>query len=101
MVDLIFSQHEVSYQVALEAGGWEIIKKYVELGMGISIVTDVCLTGEERLAVIPLDEYFPDRGYGVVLHKGKYQSPQSKRFIELLKQVYQVGGEASPAGSHP
>jgi DNA-binding transcriptional LysR family regulator len=61
IVGLVFRQHGLDYKIALEAGGWEVIKKYVELGLGISIVTDVCLTGEEKLACIPLDDYFPKR----------------------------------------
>jgi DNA-binding transcriptional LysR family regulator len=93
IVDLVFTQHKLNYRVALEAGGWEIIKKYVELGMGISIVTDVCLTGKEKLARIALDEYFPTRSYGLVLRKGKFLSPQAIRFAELLRTVY-----APPAG---
>jgi len=88
MVDLVFRQHGVSYQIALEAGGWEVIKKYVELGLGISIVTDVCLTGEERLACIALDRYFPKRSYGVVLRRGKFLSPQAKRFLHVLNGTF-------------
>jgi DNA-binding transcriptional LysR family regulator len=89
MVDLVFRQHELIAKTGLEAGGWEVIKKYVELGMGISIVTDVCLTGEEKLVKIPLDEYFPKRTYGIVLRRGKYLSPQAKRFIDLMEACYE------------
>jgi DNA-binding transcriptional LysR family regulator len=84
MVDLVFSQHNLNYRVNLEAGGWEVIKKYVEQGMGISIVSDVCLIGNEKLKRIPLDDYFPDRGYGIVMRRGKFLSPQAKRFIEMM-----------------
>ncbi|MGI9303303.1 MAG: LysR family transcriptional regulator [Gammaproteobacteria bacterium] len=88
MVDLVFSQHGASYKVALEAGGWEVIKKYVELGLGVSIVTDVCLTGEEQLARISLSRYFPKRSYGIVLRQGKHLSPQAKRFIDMWAPEY-------------
>jgi len=88
MVDLVFRQHELKFKTGLEAGGWEVIKKYVELGMGISIVTDVCLTGEEKLVKKPLDRYFPKRTYGIVLRRGKYLSPQAKRFIEMMEACY-------------
>lgn len=84
MVDLIFNQHDLKYRVNLEAGGWEVIKKYVEQGLGISIVSDVCLNGDEKLVRIPLNDYFPDRGYGIVMRKGKFLSPQAKRFIEMM-----------------
>jgi DNA-binding transcriptional LysR family regulator len=86
IVDLVFGQHDAEYKVALEAGGWEVIKKYVELGLGISIVTDVCLTGSEQLAVIPLDKYFPQRSYGVVLRRGRFLSPQAQRFIDMVNE---------------
>jgi DNA-binding transcriptional LysR family regulator len=88
MVDLTFRKHNVTYRVALEAGGWEVIKKYVELGLGISIVTDVCLTGTEHVARIPLDQYFPKRSYGIVYRKGKFLSPQAKRFIEMMEATF-------------
>jgi len=84
MVDLVFKQHNADYKVTLEAGGWEVIKTYVELGMGVSIVSDLCLAGSEKLARIPVDQYFPDRRYGIVLRKGKFLSPQAKRFIEVI-----------------
>ncbi len=96
MVKYVFQQHNLNFTVTLEAGGWEVIKKYVELGMGISIVTDICLTGNEKLARIPLKQYFPQRGYGLVLRKGRFLSPQARRFVEILNEVY--GMEAAPTG---
>lgn len=88
VVKYVFQQHKLLFKVTLEAGGWEVIKKYVELGMGISIVTDICLTGNEKLVSIPLADYFPQRGYGLVLRKGKFMSPQANRFVELLLETY-------------
>jgi len=88
LVDLVFKQHNLSYRVTLEAGGWEVIKKYVELGLGISIVTDVCLTGDENLARIPLDQYFPKRSYGIVQRRGKFFSPQTKCFLKILDKAF-------------
>jgi len=84
IVDLVFRQNNVGYKVTLEAGGWEVIKKYVELGLGVSIVTDVCLTGEEQLVRKPLQRYFPERSYGTVVRRGKFLSPQAKRFISMM-----------------
>jgi len=61
-----------------------VVKKYVELGLGISIVTSICLTGNEKLAAMPLDKYFPKRSYGVVLRRGKFLTPQARLFIEMM-----------------
>lgn len=83
-VDSVFKTHGLPYEVAMEVGGWEVIKKYVELGLGISVVMSICITGEEKLAVIPAGEFFPNRTYGVVIRRGKFLSPQARRFIELM-----------------
>ncbi len=93
IVKYVFQQHNLNFSVTLEAGGWEVIKKYVELGLGISIVTDICLTGNEKLAHIPLNQYFPRRGYGLVLRKGRFLSPQAQRFINILSEVYGQDGK--------
>ena len=83
VVDLVFRQRNLDYTVTLEAGGWEVIKKYVERGLGVSIVSAICLTDQEQLSVRPLGKYFPSRSYGVVLRRGKFLSPAAKRFIDM------------------
>lgn len=88
MIDTVFRQHNTPYKVAMEAGGWEIVKKYVEMDMGISIVTDVCLTGDENVEAIPVSNYFPSRSYGVIVRKGKFFTPQAKRFIEMFDESF-------------
>jgi DNA-binding transcriptional LysR family regulator len=87
LVDLVFQQNRVPYTVALEVGGWEVIKQYVAMGLGISIVTSICLTDADRtrLAARSLAKYFPSRSYGVVMRKGKYLSQQARDFVELIQ----------------
>ncbi|MFV2032022.1 MAG: LysR family transcriptional regulator [Gammaproteobacteria bacterium] len=90
IVKMVFAQNNVNFEVALEAGGWEVIKRYVSLGQGISIVTDVCITDEDRtrMKVIPVVQYFPRRSYGIVTRKGKFLSAPSKRFIEIMNGCF-------------
>src|SRR5690606_13209310 len=87
LVDLVFERNRVPYSVALEVGGWEVIKQYVAMGLGISIVTAICLTDadRERLAARSLARWFPRRSYGVVMRKGKYLSPQARAVVDLIK----------------
>ncbi len=95
LVDLVFQQNRVPYTVALEVGGWEVIKQYVAMGMGISIITSICLTDADRgrLAARSLSAWFPARSYGVVVRKGKYLSPQARAFIELIQpDLFTRGG---------
>jgi DNA-binding transcriptional LysR family regulator len=93
LVDLVFQQKRVPYTVALEVGGWEVIKQYVAMGLGISIVTGICIEDDDRqrLAIRSLREWFPPRSYGVVIRKGKYLSPQARTFVELVKPAL-LGG---------
>ena len=84
-VEVVFLQHRLPYEVRLEVGGWEVIKRYVELGLGISIVMSVCLTGAERLRSISVKKFFPKRVYGIVRLKGRLLSPQARRFLEIFR----------------
>ncbi len=87
MVDLVFQQRQVPYHVAIEVGGWEVIKEYVAMGLGISIVTGICLTEADhgRLAVRNMKQYFPQRSYGVVMRKGKFLSAEARAFVDLIR----------------
>lgn len=84
MIDSTFKAHGLPYQVAMEVGGWEAIKKYVALDLGICIIIRIGITGQENLEVISAAEFFPGRTYCVVLRKGRILTPQAKRFIALL-----------------
>jgi DNA-binding transcriptional LysR family regulator len=102
LVDLVFQQNRVPYTVALEVGGWEVIKQYVAMGMGISILSSICLTEADRgrLVTRPLDRFFPARSYGVVMRKGRLPSPQARAFMDLiqpdlfLRRDYYEGGHS-------
>ncbi|WP_329741797.1 LysR family transcriptional regulator [Dyella sp. A6] len=87
LVDLVFQQNQVPYQVAIEVGGWDVIKEYVAMGLGISIVTGICITEADRtrLAVHNMKRYFPQRSYGVVMRKGKFLGAEARAFIDLIR----------------
>ncbi|TAL92121.1 MAG: LysR family transcriptional regulator [Rhodanobacter sp.] len=87
LVDLVFQQSQVSYHVAIEVGGWDVIKEYVAMGMGISIVTGICITAADstRLVARNMNQFFPQRSYGVVMRKGKFLSAEARAFIDLIR----------------
>jgi DNA-binding transcriptional LysR family regulator len=101
LVDLVFQQRRVPYKLALEVGGWEVIKQYVAMGLGISIVTGFCLTASdrERLLVRNLRAYFPQRSYGVVVRKGRVLTPHARRFVDLVKPGLFTRGHSDPGHS--
>ena len=98
IVDSTFKKHGLAYQVAMEVGGWEEIKKYVEHGLGISIISSVGITGQDKVEVIPAGAFFPKRMYGVVVRKGGMLSLQAQRFISLLLNKNESGETLKPTG---
>jgi DNA-binding transcriptional LysR family regulator len=85
VVEMVFAEHSLDYDIKLEVGGYDVIKKYVELGLGISIVMSHCLTGADPLHAVPLGRWFPKRTYGLVLRKGRPLSPAAERFVEMIR----------------
>ncbi|MFB3076829.1 MAG: LysR family transcriptional regulator [Lysobacterales bacterium] len=86
MVDRVFQQHQVPFNVTLEVGGWEVIKRYVELDFGVSIVTGICLRKQDKLVAKNMSAYFPKRSYGTVMRRGKFLSPQANAFLEVTEE---------------
>ena len=87
MVDRVFQQQRIPYEVVLEVGGWEVIKRYVELGFGISIVTNICLREGDRLVARNMSTWFPKRSYGIVKRRGRHLSPPARAFLDQVQET--------------
>lgn len=85
LVDAMFRRAGVGYRVAMETGGWDIIKRYVASGLGCAIVSGVCLESSDTLPAFRLDRWLPPRTYGIVVRRGKILSPAARRFIDTLE----------------
>jgi DNA-binding transcriptional LysR family regulator len=83
-VEMVFTDHSLDYDVKLEVGGYDVIKQYVRLGLGISIVMSHCLGKDDDLHAVSVGRYFPKRAYGVVLRKGRTLSPSATKFVNSL-----------------
>jgi DNA-binding transcriptional LysR family regulator len=97
-VESVFTEHSLEHDVKLEVGGYDVIKRYVKLGLGISIVMSHCLSPADHLHAVPMGRHFPKRSYGVVLRKGKELSPAAGRFVETLRADGKATG--TPATGH-
>jgi DNA-binding transcriptional LysR family regulator len=87
MVDRVFQQLKVPYNVVLEVGGWEVIKRFVELGFGISIVTSICLRDGDELVARNMSRFFPKRSYGVVMRRGRHLPAPARAFLAEIQDV--------------
>ena len=82
-----FLEENLNLNVVLVLNNYESVKKYVALGIGIAILDDYALTGEDRksLDIFSLDHFFGKRDYGLIMRKRKYLSPAAKAFIGCIK----------------
>lgn len=87
LVKTVFALSGINYKVSLEVGGWVVIKKYVSLGLGISIVSKSCIEEADSndFAIFDLGGFFPSHEYGIVSKLGKSLSSPAQKFIEILR----------------
>ena len=78
----------VDARVAIEVGRWGVIKRYVETGLGIAIVPSLCLSENDALSTIPIEDYLPPQSYGVVTRRGKFLTRATKRLVQLMVPDY-------------
>ena len=70
--------------IAVEARGWEVLKAYVEVGLGISVVPDICVRERDPLSVIPLREYVGPQSFGFFARRGHRLALAAERLIEIV-----------------
>jgi DNA-binding transcriptional LysR family regulator len=86
----LLNQLFVEYEIAphsTDLGSFEVIKRYVEIDMGISVVPRVAVRAEVdagRLCAISVP-WLPLRGIGLVRRRGGYLSPANQRFVAMLQ----------------
>ena len=88
MGELMASQLGIEINVAVEVHGWGAIKRYVETGLGVSIVPDFCITEQDRLSVIPLSRHFEGWGYWMYAHRDRSErSAAVERFVRFVTKL--------------
>ncbi len=94
-----FEAEQLEAQVVLEAGCWEVIKRFVDGGLGVSIINSICLDSgaPANIEVRPLSEYFENVRYGVAVRRGKYLSSLAREFILTLAPSFEES-VPQPAG---
>ena len=92
----------VDVKAVVEVGGWGVIKRYVERGIGISVVPSICLHETDQLSVIPLGRHFRSRSFGVYTRRGQALMAPARALLGLLVPGFaQSRGRATPPGAAP
>lgn len=72
LIERSFEERGLPCNVALEAGGWEIIKRYVGLGLGLAVIPEFCLPPADRhISSRSARHLFGQDTYGLVFRKGR------------------------------
>ena len=86
VVDLILRQHGQVANSVLEVNGWNMLKEYVEAGVGVSAVPDICLSERDRVWSIPASRYIPPLMFGVLTRRDELLPLAARWFIEVVEQ---------------
>ncbi len=85
-----FERAGLPITIGLEVGSFDTLKYYVARGIGIAVVSGLCLTDGDR-SKFEMIEIPPDIGvdttYGMILRKDKHQTGPLNSLISLIKAV--------------
>jgi LysR family transcriptional regulator, transcriptional activator of the cysJI operon len=86
-IDALLQQHEVQVDIRLQCDNIEILKKMVEVGLGISLVPLLSVREEARngsLRVLHGADHVVRRPLAIIHRKGKTLSRPQRAFVDLL-----------------
>ena len=91
-IEQAFAREGVEPRMKMVCNNFEMIKEYVRIGLGISIIAGHNLRPEDRkrFMIYKMDNYFKPIEYGLIMLKGKYLSPASRSFLLSLKPDLQM-----------
>ena len=85
-VEEAFIQNNLSYEIIMEMDVAENIKKYVEMGIGISILSSLAFTPADkaRFSLRSINHLMGKTEYGIYLRKDKYITAAMKQFVKCF-----------------
>jgi DNA-binding transcriptional LysR family regulator len=84
----IFRKNNLDYEIVMEVDELENIKKYVETGVGVSIVSTIAIsnTDSERFAFFNVTNHFGRIDFGIYLRNDKHVKNAMKQFLNLFSK---------------
>ncbi len=84
-----FHRRGLRHHVVVELDSLDMIKRYVALGMGVSIGPRLAIEpeDEQKLGVVSLANLLPVEQAGIVTQPGKILSTPAQNFIDLVSRV--------------
>ncbi len=93
LLDEVFQRAGLALQVEMTLGGIEIIKRYVEIGLGIALVPEVAVAAEVAAGQVRAIEVagLAKRQIGLIEHRGRRRLPATEAFLGLLRAFVAAG----------
>ena len=82
--DIFLRQQGIASDVVVSVDGWEVIKEYVEAGLGVAAVPDLCVTERDRVWRIPFKDFLPPRKYGAITRRDRLLPLAVRRFMRIM-----------------
>jgi DNA-binding transcriptional LysR family regulator len=91
MFNEILERCKIQNSVKFKGADWEILKRFVAAGVGMTGIADICLNEQDKETLVAksLAQYFPQMHYGVFIKQGRY-APQLENFIDITKSFYSL-----------
>jgi DNA-binding transcriptional LysR family regulator len=82
----LLKAHKIFSNIEFEMSDWKILKKFVKANIGVAMISNIVLEGEDEkdLTQRDLTKYFPEMDYGIFIKKGKNINNLLKNFIGLM-----------------
>ena len=89
MLESEFKRRGLSYEVLVELDGMDIIKRYVALGMGISVGPRLAIEPEDErtLGIVNLANLMPVEQTGILTLRGRTLSTPAQLFIQVMRDT--------------
>ena len=83
----------VNYEIVVDLDSMDMIKRYVALGMGVSVGPRLAIDPQDNdvLGVVSLAHILPVEQGGIITLKGKRLSNPTLHFISVMRDVLSVG----------
>lgn len=82
----------VDARAAVEVRGWGVIKRYVERGLGVSVVPSICLHETDRVSAASIEDSFPARSFGVYTRRSRALTAPARRLLKLMIPEFAPAG---------
>ena len=88
LLEAFFQEHDFQPQVVLDSGSFEVIKRYVAEGIGLSFLPEIVVTPVDRQGLETLHlPGLPAIRIGAIWREGAYETKAAKAFLDLLSPI--------------